>query len=353
MSGKLQEQMTDLPSRTWHRWWLEWPKWFRIGCWAAIVMFGMQVVMAIALAIRVHYGLKPTPEIAALQRRGVLVVYDSNRYGEPFRGYNDIVDGVKGRTNADVTGIRFPTSSGDQAKFRATEADLLDIGRQFPNLEWLAVGDGDITVAVLADFQRLMNLRTLELAQLDIDDAIVEQLSQLKRLNRLDLAETLVTDASVPLLQSISNLEHVNLSYTDVSLAAIQNWRAAPRTGTCFIGTEKVAGFDAVLGSIRWKDGGRSAGFPGSYSRIQKFAGGSSSEMSTGLTRTRLWWPPSAWGNGNGDYQLSLKLGDYESEPVTVTVQDGKPSIDRIEFVMPCTKAEALGLLDEMQPLTQ
>jgi len=228
---------------------------------------------------------------------------------------------------------------------RASEDDLLQIAWNFPNLEWLAIGDGDVTAEVLSNLQRCMNLRNLELARLDIDDDLIVQLSQMKRLSRIDLTETLVTDASVPLLQSMPNLDYVNLSFTDVSLSAIQNWRAARGTKVSNIGTEKVAGFDAVLGAIRWKDGSRSAGFPGRYSRIKQFAGGSSSEMSTGLTRNRLWWPPSEWDNGDGDYQLVLKLGDYESEPVTVTVQNGKPSLERVEFVMPCTRTEALGPL--------
>ena len=53
-------------------------------------------------------------------------------------------------------------------------------------------------------------------------------------------------------------------------------------------------------------------------------------------------WYPDSWTQGDGEYQLSIKLGKHESAPVTVAIKDGKPDVRKIEFLMPVTKAEAL-----------
>jgi hypothetical protein len=44
---------------------------------------------------------------------------------------------------------------------------------------------------------------------------------------------------------------------------------------------------------------------------------------------------------------LTLKLSEYVSEPVVITVKDGKPLTHTLEFRMPCTKAEALASAGE------
>ena len=333
----------DLPPRTWRGWWLSWPKWFRIGCWAALGLMIVQVAIVVALAIRIHYGLQPTEEIAAMSRPGVGIFYSSNYLKEPFRGFNNLVDGIKGRTNADVVGFRFEQDHGNPSVVQVTDTDLKFIGDHFTNLEFLSVGHGEITAEGLTSLGQCPRLRTLELSELDIDDSAAASLSRLPAVMSLDLTGTLVTDAAITSLKRLPKLSSVNLSYTDVSLAAIQDWRDSMPTGKLFIGTERDQVADAVLGSIRWQDGRRSAGFAGPYSRLMKHKDGTASESSNGLRRNFLWWPPEAWEQrGDGEYQFSLKLGEFESAPVTVIVKDGKPSANSIEFRMPCTKAQAL-----------
>ncbi len=44
----------------------------------------------------------------------------------------------------------------------------------------------------------------------------------------------------------------------------------------------------------------------------------------------------------DGDYQFALHLERCQSAPVAVTLRNGQPTTERIEFRMPCTRAEAL-----------
>src|SRR5689334_3330087 len=63
--------VSDLPPRTWRGWWLAWPKWFRIGCWAALGLALLHVVVAIRIAI----GWIEGNEIIALRQKGAIFEY--------------------------------------------------------------------------------------------------------------------------------------------------------------------------------------------------------------------------------------------------------------------------------------
>ncbi len=44
---------------------------------------------------------------------------------------------------------------------------------------------------------------------------------------------------------------------------------------------------------------------------------------------------------------MELRIGDYDATPVIATLKDGKLSWNSNEFVMPCTKAEAMDSVTE------
>lgn len=324
--------MNDLPPRTWHGWWLAWPKWFRIGCWAGLGM----VLLHLVLAVRIYVGLQEPAEIKALRQRDVLLSYDSDRRGEPvlLPGFNQLLDGLKGRSCADVVWIRLNQD--------ATDADLHYVSQNFCNLESLTIPGGEITADGLANLERCPRLFELNLSETDIDDAVLSTLDRLQTLSQLKLNGTLVTDAVIPQLKQLPNLEKVYLSFTDVSLEAILEWRMSMPGNKCWIGTDKEPNADAVLGSIRWNDGHRSGNFSGTNSRVIKRGDSVTIETTDRIHRSHLWWPPIVWSQGDGEYEMTLILSGYESEPVTVLIQNGTPSTHSIEFRMPCTKAEAL-----------
>lgn len=45
----------------------------------------------------------------------------------------------------------------------------------------------------------------------------------------------------------------------------------------------------------------------------------------------------------DGEYRFTLKIGDHDSEPVLITIQNGKPSAYEFQFRLPVTRLQALG----------
>jgi hypothetical protein len=60
------------------------------------------------------------------------------------------------------------------------------------------------------------------------------------------------------------------------------------------------------------------------------------------LRRSTLFFPKASLSRGDGDYRFALDINGYSAKPVVISVENGIPSTDRIEFQMPCTKAETL-----------
>ncbi len=336
MSAAELSSPLDFPPRTWRGWWLAWPKWFRIGCYAALGL----VFLNIAVVVRIYVGLIEPPEIQALRRPGVHVLFASDSRGQPFRGFNRLMDGLKGISCRDVVTIRLDREG--------TDADLELIGRSFPELRGLYLVDADVSVAGLGHLRSCRQLLELDLRGTDVDDSAASILAELPKLHRLHLAETRVGDATLAALQHSSQLSWLDVSYTDVSPGAIQAARAKMnRTST--IATEHDRVSSGVLGSLRWSDGTRAARFPGRFELrvtgpfVDGRSTGSFAHMSTGLRRQSMWWDTKQFqGRTDGEYHFTAKLNGIESAPAVVTIEAGLPSVSRIEFLMPCTKAEAL-----------
>ena len=330
-----QTEVDDLPPRDWRGWWLAWPKWFRIACWAA---FGVLVLHA-AVAVRICIGLIEPAPIQALRRPGVHVIYQSNRYGQPFPGYNRMLDGIKGISCNDVIAIRLDE--------HGTDSDLELIGRNFPNLKEIYLTRSQVTATGLEKLRPCENLREIKLEETDVDDAVVLTLKQFPNLNRIDLSGTLVSDAILALLQNLPGTEcTLNVYYTDVTLEAIKAMRPMRNK---VIQTELDRVTTGILGSIRWSDGSRSGRFAGNYELrvsgpiIDGRSTGSFAQMSSKLTRRTMWWDTQQFqGRTDGEYHFTAKLGGIESAPAVVKIQAGQADVDHVEFRMPCTMAEAM-----------
>lgn len=331
----LQTEFDDLPPREWRGWWLAWPKWFRIACWAA---FGVLVLHA-AVAIRISIGLIEPAPIQALRRPGTHVIYQSNRYGQPFPGYNRMMDGIKGISCNDVIAIRLDE--------HGTDSDLELIGQSFPNLREIYLTRSQVTATGLEKLRPCENLSSIELEETDVDDAAALFLKHFPKLNRINLSGTLVSDATLALLQDQPGGQcTLNVSYTDVTLEAIKARRPMRNK---VIQTERDRVSTGILGSIRWSDGSRSGRFVGNFELrvsgpvIDGRSTGSFAQISSNLTRRTMWWDTKQLqGRTDGDYHFTAKLGGLESAPAIVKIQAGQADIDHVEFRMPCTRAEAM-----------
>ena len=335
MSTNPVDMNSDLPPRSWRRWWGDLPGWFRIGFWALLACLGLQILIAVRIAI----GLIEPAEITALRRPGIHIIFASDRQGEPFRGFNRLLDGMKGRSSNDVVAIRLGSLG--------TDDDLKQIGTHFPNLEDLYLTDASISAEGLRHLRSCKKLSELDLSETDVDDEAVKVLEEFSRLGRVHLQWTLVTNASIPALEGMAarnSLQQVNVAYTDISLAAIQAWRTRQTGRGPVVLTEKDQVPDGIQASIRWADGIRSRRFRGvsvvGIRRPSHRGVGGMTMTSSTLNHFGLWRSPQEFAE-SGEYLLTLKLGNHDAEPVVVTITDGKPSTTNIEFRMPVTKEEA------------
>ena len=323
----------DVPRRTWRGWWRDLPGWFRIGCWAVFA----SIVVQVAFAIRIAVGLIDPHEVASLRQLGAAVLYTSDAMWDPIPGVLLIRAGLRGRSCNDVYFIRLDE--------HGTDEELKLIGAKFPNLKRISLRSATFSAEGLNALTACRKLEHLELDRTDVDDVTVETLSRFEMISWLSLEGTLVSDASIPTLKKIPRLIQVNVSKTDISLAAIQEWRTSqPKL---VIQTEKDRIPDALVASIRWSDGKRSRRFQGLYkSGIPTIGKTHAWLMSSNLNASHhvgLWWDSAQLEScADGDYVFTLRLGDYEAQPVTIPMKDGKFAVDSFEFRMPVTEAEAL-----------
>ncbi|MBS0204527.1 MAG: hypothetical protein JSS49_16615 [Planctomycetes bacterium] len=329
-------EFDDLPRRNWRGWWLSWPKWFRIGCWAT---FGV-VMLQVAVVLRISIGLIEPAAIRSLRRPGVHVIFASNRRTEPFRGFNRMMDGLKGISCSDVAAIRLDE--------HGTDAHLDLIGRSFPNLQDLYLAGSQVTSAGLEKLLPCQKLQWIDLSETDLDDAAAQQLTQFPNWTEIRLSGTLIGDRTLSVLQSNGRKNcTLDVSYTDVTLEGVETARAVG--GKNLVRTELDRVTSGILGSIRWSDGSRSGQYAGSYELsvsgpiVDGHSTGRFAQMSSKLTRRTMWWDTQQFqGRTDGEYHFTAKLDGIESAPAIVKIQGGYPDVSRIEFRMPCTKAEAL-----------
>lgn len=327
----------DLPPRTWRGWWLAWPKWLRIGFWAAIGV----ALLHVALAIRMAIGLIEHPDITQFRQRGGEVFYSwSPRHAsEIFPGYELIKAGFWGRSLSNVTEIGFTG---------ATDTDLKFLCSRFPNTQVMFLQEAELTATGLAELSGLQKMRYLIIMNSEFDDRDLEQLHPPPSLKILTLRETKITNAAIPILQRIESLEIVDLLYTDVSLEAIVEWR---KTSKIRIDTDKeFFPIDSLCGAFRWSDGLWTRDFEGTA--LITIDGPLSTPASQRTTKplprqhtsTLINWPAATLAQfQDGNYRFVLTLGEYESDPVNIHFENGKPSLYRFEFRMPVTKKQALG----------
>lgn len=322
---------TESLHRTWRQWWKHLPGWLRIGCWALTISIFIQIVVVIAIYIRISFGLVETTEMLQLRRNGNELTFASNLRKEPFQGFNDLVDGWQGRSNGDVVSIVV----GE----RATEDDLKLIAASFPNLITISVETEDPTAAGIEVLSTCASLRHVRLNSLEIDNRAIEPLTKLPHLVSLDLDGTFVDDGVIAILQQMPELTSVSLRYTDVSFDSLEALRASrPKV---FVSSHLDSEPGAILLSIRWPDGRRSRRFAGEFTRGHSQEGWTTSRNLSPDTYG-LTWTKQSFQRGDGEYVLNLKLGRYAADPVTIQVQDGKPSTQSVEFQMHVTREEAM-----------
>jgi hypothetical protein len=319
--------MNDLPPRTWRSWWLAWPKWFRIGCWAAADL----TVLHLALAVRIYYGLQEPAEITALRNRHGRVVYFLWDQSEWFRHHLTLVAGLHGKSWRNIAFIE---------GHRLTADELSRIRLRCPSLHGLSLDD--VTPEILAEVLQFRQLKELYLGNTDVDDDMVLQLAELKNLIHLSMHDTLITDEAMRVIEHLPRLEQMDVVGTDVTESAFAMWTAR-RESLCI-----NRSFDGFHCAIRWSDETRSPGVPQGYRYRTIWSEPGKPPFtftsSNGLYR-RLLHSNAILSNyraGDGDYTMALRIGDYDATPVTVTLKDGQLSWHTLEFQMPCTKAEAL-----------
>lgn len=323
--------VSDLAPRTWRGWWLAQPKWLHIGCWAVLGLF----VLHVALAIRIYFGLQESPEITTLsEERGVLIGYGWEDDPWWFQGQDILMAGVLGRSPRHVTRLEW---------FDATDADLQELATRFPSLERLELNGDRFSVDGLSRLASCRRLRHLDLSWTEIGDDEVRVLATLRELRFLDLSGTLITESVIPTLRQLPHLEKIHVTFTEIPLSRIRAWDPKGR----LVHTEKYCNSQSVLGSIRWSDGSRSVNYPEAFAASAHVPGSApqgfySTRVSRNLTRKDLFWGRDFWERIDGGCELKLSLGEFESEPVQIEVQQGVPSPSVVEFRMPCTKAEAL-----------
>jgi hypothetical protein len=133
----------DLPPRTWRRWWLERPKWLRIGCWVGVAVISLFSL----LAVRIVIGLSESRETREFRQRGAEFRYrelpagksaitaivrfigrplSSSEYGV----YETISDGMLGRSPQNVALVYLKAPTRDDIERCVTE---------YPNLKELVL----------------------------------------------------------------------------------------------------------------------------------------------------------------------------------------------------------------------
>ena len=322
----------DLPPRTWKSWWNGLPGWFRIGFWTVYA----SAVLQVAIILRIMVGLTDPHEASLLRQRGAGVQYASPFKRESIPGSNLIIAGLRGRSRNHVDTV--------QLRENGTDEDLKLIATRFPNVKQVYLMYGTYSVEGLKSLSACQKLEHVHLDHTDADDAVVESLSKCEMISELSLHDTLVSDAAIPALKKLPRLAKLVIYETDIRFEAIQELRKSqPKLQ---ILTERDWAPEAFVASIRWADGQRSRRFQGYFKAEINPAGKESSSVTGSPFDCRdlilLWSDKNLRGGRDGDYVVTLQLGDIEAEPITIPMKNGKLTAKSVEFRMPVTEAEAL-----------
>lgn len=327
-----EDGIRDIPPRTWRQWGRELPGYSRIALRVVVIAS----LLHLALAVRITIGLIESPEIRHLHQMNVEISYHPYFDGLPrwfplyrfMPAYRILNEGFQGRSCCNVSAV---TARGD-----LTDADVEFISRHCPNLESFEAAN--VSATNFKCLERCTKLWSLDIQRCDVEDLGFPDLSCHPQIAHLSLCCTLVGDSILSELErSSAKLSFINVVCTDVTHEGIRNSsKIGPYSGP-------PPSTDYCIGSIRWADGRRSAGFPGPSVVVMKYGELTFDTRSLArMDRGAMYWCEENWTHGDGEYQLSIKLADYESAPVTVTVKDNRPNARKIEFLMPATKAEAL-----------
>lgn len=350
-------QVDDLPPRTWRGWWLAWPKWLRIGCWALLGI----ALLHIAVAIRMAIGLIEADEIAELRKHDSQIRYfwdkqGQRTYGEtPYSLFLLFHAGLKGSSCANVEEIwLFDRSDLDRPI--ADDRDLELIAKHFPYLKSLYVENAEITADGLSKLLACRQLEELSLAFTDVDDDAVERLVDFPRLAKLRLAATRVTDSVIPALQRMKSLKSVDLGSTDVTLAAIEAWKTSAGSRGPAVLTDRRQHLPELLRvSVRWSDGMEDNRFatPDRYCSdwTLTFEGPLDKGQQTpdvlvmrfgSLTQMSISSGDLSPDFADGNYRLTLQLVGVSTGPMTVEIDRNSTTTQRLQFAMPVTREQAL-----------
>lgn len=338
--------LRDPPPRTWRVWWRELPGYYRIGFRVVAIL----ALLQLALAIRIVIGLIESPEIRHLRTLNVEIDYYFFLPHLPsswkawlhkhrlLSAYWALNEGLLGRSCHNVYSLGCNGTKGD-----LTDADVEFIANHFPNLSIFDVAN--VSATRFKCLERCSKMWRLSVSYGDVEDTGLPDLTRFPQLFELQLENTLVSDAIIPQLKQLSQFNCAYLRLTDVTYeAAIENWpdsRESPQV------ENDPTVYPECHGSIRWSDGQRSAIFRGPSSVTMKYGDDVEIGSYNPLERVNMLWEPDSWPHGDGEYQLSVKLGEYESAPVKVIVKESRPDVRRIEFLMPVTKAEALRSIEQ------
>lgn len=332
----------DVP-RTWRRWLQARPKWLKIAVWTVVGA----IVLQGAIAVRIWIGLMDTPEVARIRAAGGSVRYASSYLDLPsirlprMLHFPTLLEGFYGRTNDDVQSIFL--------REVATDELLAFVGEHFPNIKTLALNGSPITSQGLAGL-RDCHLMSLDLQDTNIGDESIPEIVSHTELISLDMSGTLVTDAAVPEILNRLNLQLLELSSTDVTSPAFNAAGNQPTGLGSVVRTILLDNASDQLSRIIWADG-RVSGYVLTPTRVRWMA-----KFPNGQTRSSEWTAPAfrrALGcevceqlaaAGDGEYHVTIQVGQYTSKPIDVTVENGKLSVTRLDFVMPVDEATARSL---------
>lgn len=329
----------DIP-RTWRRWWHARPKWLKIAAWTGVGA----IVLQATVVVRIWFGLMETPEMAHLRSVGGTIGYSypTPSWINPLLHREILVDGFWGRSNRDVTSIFL--------QYHGTDELLSWICDEFPNVQFLMISESPITSIGISHIPRLSKLQFLNLRSTNVDDRAAETLSQLSNLQTLDVHETLLTDAAIPRLMKNASITYLEVSGTEIGRDAYNRWLNSRNNPALVRSVAPSQENVPILGSIRWTDGSASAVFCG---RVEISA---SCRRTDGMVvekdRLEFCFSRSLGkklfeelaDGADGDYSFMLTLDGHVSTPVAFQVTNGRPSIRRMEFVMPINEATARSL---------
>jgi hypothetical protein len=222
----------------------------------------------------------------------------------------------------------------------ATDEWLAFVGEHFPNIKAIFLEGSSISVQGLASL-RDCPLMSLDLENTNLGDEAVAEIARHPQLVSLNLSGTLVTDAAVPELLKRLKPHRLKLSYTDVTAAAVTAAGTQPTGSGSFFGTILTDNSTYQPSRVIWADG-RVSGSIHTPTRVRWMA-----KYPNGQTRSSEWTAPAfrrALGcevceqlaaAGDGEYHVTIQVGQYTSKPIDVTVENGKLSVTRLDFVMP------------------